>query len=147
MSSAVDLSRFTQAYKGYFGNVSYQTAFSELQNGRKITHWMWYIFPQIHGLGRSSTSQYYAIQSIDEAKAFLNDSYLGESLRGICSVLLKLETNNPTEVFGWPDDMKLKSSMTLFASVSEDNFVFHKVLEKFFNGEYDKRTLNILGII
>ena len=136
-----DLSRFTQVYKE-----SYRSALKEIQNGKKMTHWMWYIFPQIRGLGRSSTSQYYAILNLDEAKAFLNDPYLGENLIEISYALLNLKEDNPTMIFGKPDDKKLKSSMTLFASISEDNSVFHKVLDKYFDGKMDKRTLTILGL-
>ena len=135
-----DLSRFTQAHKE-----SYGTALREIRNGRKSTHWMWYIFPQILGLGWSETSQYYAIQSPDEARAFLEDPYLGGNLLEISRALLELKGNDPTEVFGTPDDMKLKSSMTLFAYVSEDGSVFHQVLEKYFNGNTDDRTLAIIG--
>ncbi len=134
-----DLSRFTYAHEN-----SYRTALGEIQNGKKMTHWMWYIFPQIHGIGRSSTSQYYAIQTIEEAKAFLLDPYLGGNLREISHTLLGLNENNPTTIFGKPDDRKLKSCMTLFASISEDSSVFHQVLEKFFNGRMDERTLSIL---
>ena len=136
-----DLSRFTQVHKE-----SYRSALKEIQNGKKMTHWMWYIFPQIRGLGRSSTSQYYAILNLDEAKAFLNDPYLGENLIEISYALLNLKEDNPTMIFGKPDDKKLKSSMTLFASISEDNSVFHKVLDKYFDGKMDKRTLTILGL-
>ena len=105
---------------------------------------MWYIFPQIKGLGRSPTAQYYAIQSVDEAKAFLNDSYLGKNLMEITKALLALETNNVMAVFGSPDNMKLKSCMTLFDYVS-DTHIFQDVLDKFFDGHQDQRTLRILN--
>ena len=131
MENSFDLSRFTKAHR-----YSYQTALSEIKNGRKTSHWMWYIFPQMRGLGRSDTSKYYAIQSLDEAKAFLKDPYLGKNLLEI----------NATEVFGKPDDWKLKSCMTLFSIISEDGSVFHKVLDKFFYGKPDKRTLKMLNI-
>lgn len=136
-----DISRFTQAHKG-----SYDNALREIRNGRKESHWMWYIFPQIHGLGKSGISQYYAIQGIDEAKSFLKDSYLGGNLLEICRALLDLQEDNPRVVFGRPDDMKLKSCMTLFAYISEDGSVFHQVLDKYFDGKTDKRTLSILGV-
>lgn len=136
-----DISRFTQAHKG-----SYDSALREIRNGRKESHWMWYIFPQIHGLGKSGISQYYAIQGIDEAKSFLKDSYLGGNLLEICRALLDLQEDNPRVVFGRPDDMKLKSCMTLFAYISEDGSVFHQVLDKYFDGKTDKRTLSILGV-
>lgn len=136
-----DLSRFIQAHQE-----SYEDALREVRKGRKTSHWMWYVFPQIHGLGRSSTSQYYAIQSLKEAKAFLEDPYLGRNLLEICNALLDLREDDPTAIFGKPDDMKLKSSMTLFASVSEEGSIFHQVLDKYFDGRMDKRTLSILGL-
>ena len=132
----IGLSRFVEAHK-----MSYETALAEIRRGRKESHWMWYIFPQIHGLGFSSMSEYYAIQSTDEARAFLADPYLGGNLREISSALLELQESNPAVIFGSPDNMKLKSSMTLFAAVSEDGSVFHLVLDKFFHGEMDHRTL------
>ena len=116
MKQNIDLSRFVEAH-----NQSYETALKEIKNGHKYSHWMWYIFPQIQGLGRSSTSQYYAIKNSDEALAFLNDEYLGGHLIEISKALMKLDSDNPTEIFGKPDDMKLRSCMTLFASVSDDN--------------------------
>lgn len=139
MNNTFDLSRFVEKHKQ-----SYETAFNEIKNGHKYSHWMWYIFPQIQGLGRSSTSQYYAIKNSDEALAFLNDEHLGGHLIEISQVLLQLDSDNPTEIFGKPDDMKLRSCMTLFASVSDDNSIFHQVINKYFDGKPDKRTLAIL---
>ena len=135
----MDISRFVEKHKD-----SYQTALQEIKNGRKISHWMWYIFPQIHGLGRSYTAQLYSIQSLEVAKAFLEDDYLGKNLVEISEVLLTLNTNNATEVFGFPDDMKLKSCMTLFAVVAGEDSVFKKVLDKYFGGQKDKLTIEIL---
>ena len=142
METYVDLSRYFEAHKQ-----SYQNALKEIKNGHKYSHWMWFIFPQIHGLGRSSTSQYYAIKSLDEATAFLQDPYLGGNLLEICHALLVLDTNNATEVFGKPDDRKLKSSMTLFSLVPNASPVFQNVLDKFFDGKRDQRTLGILGLL
>lgn len=138
----LDISRFVEAQKR-----SYQSALAEIKNGRKLSHWMWYIFPQIRGLGRSSTSQYYAIQSLDEATEFLRAPYLGGNLLEICQALTALKTNNATEVFGKPDDVKLKSSMTLFSLVPNANPVFQNVLDKYYDGKLDRRTLKILGMI
>lgn len=135
----IDLSRFTLAHQRNF-----ETAYKEISNGKKISHWMWYIFPQVYGLGKSSISEYYAIKSIEEAKAFLDDPYLGDNLRLICRVLLQLHSSNATEVFGKPDDIKLKSCMTLFAYVSSAESVFSEVLEKFFSGKLDFGTLRLL---
>lgn len=141
MSTVSDLKRFTDAQQS-----SFATALSEIQNGKKRSHWMWYIFPQIHGLGVTPTSQYYAIRSLQEAKDFLADPYLGGNLIKITSALLDLDTNNASAVFGFPDDLKLRSSMTLFALVSEEGSVFHGVLDKFFGGRMDSRTLQMLGL-
>ena len=136
----MDLSRFTIAHQSDF-----ETALREIKSGKKRSHWMWYIFPQIYGLGYSYTSQYYAIQSLEEAKAFLVDPYLGSNLILICEVLIKLESNDVLEVFGSPDNMKLQSCMTLFSLADNGNSVFDKVLGKFFDGQPDHRTLTILG--
>lgn len=133
-----DLSRFTDAQK-----TSYEIALKEIKNGRKTSHWMWYIFPQISGLGRSSTAQYYAIKNLDEAKEYLKDDYLGNNLREISKALLNLETNNAQQIFGNIDSKKLKSSMTLFGEAGEDS-IFQKVLDKFFDGKKDMRTIKIL---
>lgn len=136
------LERFIEAHRQ-----SYEIALKEVKSGKKSSHWMWYIFPQIYGLGKSSTSQYYAIKSMDEAVCFLDHPIVGFNLREISNALLALESNDAREIFGKPDDMKLKSSMTLF-SVADSNgndFVFRKVLDKFFGGKPDKRTLFILS--
>ena len=123
----------------------YATALSEICSGRKRSHWMWYIFPQIQGLGMSSTAQFYGIKDLEQAKDFLAHPYLGRNLIEISSALLALDENNPTAVMGYPDDLKLRSSMTLFAQVS-DNPVFSAVLDKFYGGSPDTRTLRILGL-
>lgn len=141
MVSTTELSRFVNAHKQ-----SYQIALEEIKNGHKYSHWMWFIFPQIRGLGKSSTSLYYAIHSLDEAAAFLRDPYLGGNLLEICHALLALNTNNATEVMGKPDDVKLKSSMTLFSLVADADPVFQNVLVKYYGGKRDSRTLKILGL-
>ena len=142
MDNAIDLSRFTSAHKQ-----SYRIALEEIKSGHKYSHWMWYIFPQIHGLGKSFTSRYYAIQSLEEATLFLKDPYLGKNLIEISYALLNLATNNATEVFGRPDDRKIKSSMTLFSLIADADSVFQKVLDKYFEGRQDDRTLRILRLI
>ena len=136
-----DLSRFTEAHRRAF-----QTALDEIRGGRKRSHWMWYIFPQIYGLGVTAMSQRYAIQSLDEATAFLNDPYLGGNLRTISEALLQLPTNDPHAVMGYPDDLKLRSCMTLFGLVAGENPVFQKVLDKYYGGVPDDRTLRLLGL-
>lgn len=123
---------------------SYGVALEEIRAGRKRSHWMWFIFPQIHGLGQSFTSIFYAIKSIEEAGEFLAHPLLGRRLREITGALLELPTDDASYVFGAPDDMKLRSCMTLF-DVVEPNSVFAAVLSKFFNGEKDGMTLKILA--
>ena len=123
----------------------YEQALKEIRNGRKVSHWIWYIFPQLRGLGKSYMSDYYGIRDLDEAKAFLQDPYLGKHLQKISEALLNLDNDNATQIMGRPDDMKLKSSMTLFACADQENAVFEKVLEKFYNGHKDGRTLKMLS--
>lgn len=124
----------------------YAVALSEMKAGHKTSHWMWFIFPQIAGLGFSDVSKYYAINNLEEAKAYLNHEVLGKRLKEISQVLLMQDTNNASLIFSSPDDMKLKSSMTLFAIADEDApvNVFEKVLGKFFKGKYDNRTEELL---
>ena len=138
MNSVVDLERFVTAQQ-----TSYERALAEIKNGRKESHWMWYIFPQIQGLGFSETARRYAIINLKEAEAFLTHPVLGERLIRISNELLKIKSNNALEVFGSPDHLKLKSSMTLFAHLNM-NPVFNAVLDKFFKGETDERTLSII---
>lgn len=133
-----DLERFKKTQEFDFA-----TALAEIRNGRKVSHWMWYIFPQLAGLGMSSTSQYYGICDLEEAKAYLEDEYLRDHLMTICEALLSLDTSDALAVFGRPDNMKLRSSMTLFAQAS-DNDIFQKVLEKYFEGKMDGRTVKML---
>jgi uncharacterized protein (DUF1810 family) len=139
MSKETNLERFISAQEK-----SYPIALSEIKKGKKQSHWMWYIFPQIQGLGFSETSKFYSIKDIDEAKEFLLHPVLGNRLVGLCNELLKLEPDNATSIFGSPDDLKLKSSMTLFSSL-KINPVFQKVLDKFFNGAKDSKTLELIG--
>jgi len=119
----------------------YPVALSEIKNGKKHGHWMWYIFPQIAGLGFSETSKFYAIKDIAEAKVFLEHPVLGSRLIAICEALLPLTSNNALSIFGSPDDMKLRSSMTLFSAVPGADPVFNAVLDKFFTGIRDERTM------
>ena len=139
MPDQYNLQRFVDAQKN-----DYAIALSEIKNGRKRSHWMWYIFPQIQGLGFSSTSKYYAIKNSDEAKAYLEHPVLGKRLIQISNALLSSGGNNATSIFGSPDDVKLKSSMTLFASLPDVDDVFKKVLDKFFGGKTDEATLDKL---
>ena len=133
---AYDLSRFHKAQQG-----SYETALAEIRSGRKRSHWIWYIFPQIQGLGFSSTAQYYAIENLEEAKAYLADPVLRERLLEISNALLALDSCDPSEVMGYPDDLKLRSSMTLFSLAEPECTVFRDVLDKFYGGREDERTI------
>ena len=122
----------------------YEIALSEIKSGRKRSHWMWFIFPQNAGLGTTDISRHYAIKDMQEATDYLMDEILGLRLVNICKALLELESSDAYEIFGNPDNLKLKSSMTLFDAVSAIFPVFGQVLDKFYNGEHDERTLHIL---
>lgn len=121
----------------------FNMALSEIKNGRKQSHWIWYIFPQIVGLGRSTTSEYYAIKNLSEARMYLKNEYLHNNLLTICQALLDLETPDAEEVMGRIDAMKLKSSMTLFTLADSEEQAFKAILNKFFCGELDEKTIEI----
>ncbi len=133
-----DLRRFTKAQRN-----TYDRVLAELRNGKKQTHWMWYIFPQIDGLGHSATSRRYAIKSIEEARQYLNHPVLGKRLLECVKVILAIEGRSISEIFGDPDDMKLKSSMTLFTCIPNSPSVLFRVLDKYFNGNRDVKTLQL----
>lgn len=122
----------------------YKIALEQIRGGRKTSHWMWYIFPQVKGLGFTEISVYYSIKSLSEAQAYLNHPILGLRLREISEALLNLPNNNIHDILGSPDDMKLRSSMTLFSGLHGADPVFTAVLDKFFGGKKDHRTLEIL---
>ena len=124
----------------------YETALTEISYGKKITHWMWYIFPQIQGLGYSETATYYGIQDLKEATAYFVHPVLGTRLLKITKVLLEHADRSASEIFGSPDEMKLRSSMTLFATVPHADPVFQQVIHQFFNGESDQKTQRILSL-
>ena len=134
----MSVERFIDAQKE-----DYDMAFREISKGKKRNHYMWYIFPQVKGLGRSSTANYYGIDGLKEAREYVENEYLANNLINISNELLKLETNDPVEIFGHTDSKKLRSSMTLFELVS-DNDVFHSVLEKYFDGKRDQITLDLM---
>ena len=136
MSKCID--RFLDAQK-----TSYAIALEEVRNGRKVSHWMWYIFPQLRGLGQSNAAWYYGIEDLDEARTYLANPVLGQRLREITRVALDLSETDPMILFGWPDNMKFRSCMTLFALVSEDD-LFARALDKFFGGREDSMTLELL---
>jgi len=136
-----DLNRFVKAQEAVFENV-----LRELENGQKKSHWMWFIFPQIEGLGYSEITRYYSIKSLEEARQYLNHPILGPRLLKCTETVLAIDGKTVSEIFGSPDDMKFKSSMTLFACVTESEALFTQVLEKYFDGERDKKTEFLLGL-
>jgi uncharacterized protein (DUF1810 family) len=135
-----DLVRFLQAQEG-----DYDRALAEINGGRKRSHWMWYIFPQIDGLAFSSTSKFYAIKNRDEARAYLEHPILGPRLLECAEAVVRLEGKSAREVFGSPDDLKLRSCATLFACVSPPGSVFERLLAKYYEGQRDEKTLQLLG--
>ena len=139
MDDMNELERFYSAHRRDF-----ERALAEVSRGYKQSHWMWYIFPQIRGLGRSSTAQFYALRDLDEARAFAADPVLGENLRKITRALLDQPIRNAHAVFGGTDAMKLRSSMTLFELADPDCGLYAWVLEEFFGGSRDLRTLDLL---
>jgi uncharacterized protein (DUF1810 family) len=134
-----NLGRFVEAQDPIYGAVQ-----SELRNGRKTTHWIWFVFPQIQGLGFSSTSQKFAIGSIDEARAYLEHPVLGARLVECVEAVLGVEGRSASQIFGSPDDMKFRSSLTLFARAMPEDGVFRRALEKYFGGEEDRLTIQRL---
>ena len=143
MADTFDLQRFKDAQVR-----DYDTALAELRSGRKRSHWIWYVFPQIDGLGRSSTARRYAISGLAEAKAYLADDTLGPRLLECTQALLGLDANDPTAVLGYPDDLKVRSSMTLFEAAAEGDArwqAFGAVLNKYYAGKRDRATLDILA--
>ena len=123
----------------------YDTALAEIRSGYKRSHWMWYIFPQLQGLGFSSTAQYYGIRDLEQAKDYMAHPVLGPRLVEISGALLSLPGSNPSAVMGYPDDLKLCSCMTLFELAAPDEPVFGRVLEKYYGGRRDRMTLNLLS--
>ena len=124
----------------------YDDALREIRGGRKRSHWIWYIFPQLDGLGYSPTAQYYGIRDLEQARDYMAHPVLGARLVEISDALLALESSNPGAVMGYPDDLKLCSSMTLFELAAPDQPVFGKVLDKFYGGRRDPLTLRLLGL-
>ena len=136
-----NLSRFMQAQED-----DYEQALAEIRSGRKRSHWMWYIFPQIDGLGFSSTSRRYSIKSVAEAEAYLSHPVLGPRLVECAEAAFNVEGRSALEIFGSPDEMKLRSCATLFACVAPAGSVFDRLIDKYFQGRRDGKTLHLLGI-
>ncbi len=135
----MSLERFVEAQEAV-----YPRALAELKAGRKQSHWMWFIFPQIAGLGHSAMAQMYAIQSLDEARAYLAHPVLGARLRECCETVMAIEGKNAHDIFGSPDDLKFRSCLALFAEAAPDELLFRNLLEKYYDGETDPLTLQNL---
>lgn len=135
-----DLQRFVDAQAPV-----YERVLAELRAGTKRSHWIWFIFPQLRGLGRSPTAQRFGISSLAEAQAYLEHPVLGPRLRECARLVNRIDGSSVDEIFGWPDNLKVRSSMTLFKSATSDNAEFVGVLEKFYGGEEDLTTLELLG--
>jgi uncharacterized protein (DUF1810 family) len=139
MDDPFDLQRFVDAQDRV-----YKRVLAELRAGAKRSHWIWFIFPQLSGLGNSSTAKLFGIKSLEEARAFLAHPVLGPRLRECTRLAVSIEGRSVDEIFGWPDNLKVRSSMTLFAQATDDNADFRAVLEKFYGGQQDPRTLELL---
>lgn len=140
MDDPFDLARFVEAQARNYGD-----ALQELQAGRKTSHWMWYVFPQVAGLGFSPMAQRYAIRGLDEARAYLQHPVLGERLRRCTAAVNAVTERTAHQIFGAPDDMKFRSSMTLFAAAAPGEVAFRMALERYYSGQADPRTLELLG--
>ncbi len=140
-SDPYNLQRFLEAQA-----MNYDDALGELKAGEKRSHWMWYVFPQYKGLGMSRMSQQYAIRSLDEARAYLEHPTLGDRLLECSETVLSIDDYSAFDILGSPDDMKLRSCATLFAVVSPPDSLFMQILDRFYQGEKDRQTLDLLGI-
>lgn len=140
MYTVKGLARFLEAQ-----NHTYLKALEEIKSGKKTSHWMWYVFPQLKGLGKSDMAEFYGIENLKEAEDYLAHPVLGKHLVAISEVLLSIYGKTANEIFGSPDDLKLRSSMTLFAIAGKSNPVFNAVLEKYFSGAHDKKTLELIN--
>jgi uncharacterized protein (DUF1810 family) len=136
-----NLARFVAAQEGVF-----EVALAELRRGEKRSHWMWFIFPQIEGLGSSFTTKKYAIRSLDEARAYLKHPDLGPRLLDCCRAILSVDGKSASEIMGYPDNLKLKSSMTLFLVVDDSHPEFRQVINQYFQAHLDERTLELLEL-
>lgn len=142
-----DFQKFIDAQDyGYGFGETYQTALAEMKRGEKLSHWMWYVLPQIQGLGRSGTTAYFSIKDLSEAKDYYVHPILGARLKEITETLLDIESDDPMAVFGYPDAFKLRSCMTLFKYAAPEQDLFQKLLDKFCRGNEDEKTLKILGL-
>ena len=122
----------------------YAMALKEIKNGRKRNHWMWYIFPQLKGLGTSAMAKYYGLENLEEAKEYYNNDYLRKNLLEITNALLSLDNTNIESILGYPDNLKLLSCMTLFEIVDKNEKIFSQILDKYYNGKRDTNTINLI---
>ena len=137
-----NLKRFKEAQ-----STTYENALSEIKNGKKVGHWIWFVFPQLEGLGSTPTSHYYSIKSLEEAQAYLKDSLLRQNLLECIDALLSLESDSANDIFGYPDVLKVRSCLTLFEKASKgssEHHLFSEALEKYYQGERDQKTLQII---
>jgi uncharacterized protein (DUF1810 family) len=141
LDNKFDLERFVSAQKDH-----YEAAISELRAGEKVTHWLWFIFPQLYELGKSEKAKRFGIRSLEEAKAYLDHPLLGERLRECSEELLKIQGKSAEQIMHHPDDAKLRSSMTLFSIAAGEGSIFRRVLNKYFEGKGDEKTTGILGV-
>jgi uncharacterized protein (DUF1810 family) len=135
-----DLQRFVEAQEPVFDVV-----LRELRNGAKRSHWIWFVFPQLRGLGHSPTAERYGISSLEEARAYLAHPVLGPRLRECARLVARIDGRSADDIFGWPDNLKVRSSMTLFARATDESAEFRAVLDKFYNGEDDPATIELLS--
>ena len=140
MYTVKGLARFLEAQ-----NHTYLKALSEIESGKKTSHWMWYVFPQLKGLGRSDMAQFYGIENLKEAEEYLAHPVLGKHLVAISEALFKIEGRTANEIFGSPDELKLRSSMTLFASAQNSHPIFRAIMDKYFDGIPDEKTVDALN--
>ncbi len=142
MTDEFNLQRFISAQ-----DRQYADAIGELRTGRKRSHWMWFVFPQIEGLGHSAIAQHYAIRSLAEARAYLYHPLLGARLKECTLTVIKTEAGSARDIFGYPDDLKFHSCMTLFAEIEEEDSLFEAAIAKYYDGKTDAATLDILQAI
>lgn len=140
MENMNDLSRFVKAQ-----TTTYDQALAEIRSGKKKSHWIWYIFPQLKGLGMSQTSVFYGIKDLEEAKAYLSDPVLGQRLKEVTTALAELPEYDPEKVLGYPDNLKVRSCMTLFHAADPDEKLFQLILDKYFDGQKDPKTIEMLN--
>jgi uncharacterized protein (DUF1810 family) len=140
MNDLFNLERFVAAQKSV-----YSTVIEELESGTKISHWMWFIFPQVEGLGKTETAKYYAIKSLDEAKSYVAHPLLGKRLQECIELVLDIDGKSANAVFGYPDNLKFKSSMTLFLVAAPHIDLFQRAINKYYDGQRDRVTIQILN--